>query len=562
MARMIFNQMVLDKAEDSEKLVFGKLKALPEDWTVFHSVAMFDERLPMRQSISDAEADFVVYHPKEGILVLEVKGGRVQYSGGQWYVGARKAQPFGQVRRNKYCIKKLLERRLKDKAAILFPFADAVCFPMTSIQSAQALPPESEYSFLPRAVLDDPGRLYSWIRKSLGIRLAQELDEAMRPVESKPRSFAQLPAAKEEDVLRVLCPDVDAPADPSLYRAFAAEQAERLTMQQRNLVSALANFRRLSFRGCAGCGKTFLALQKAKALADDGMRVLMLCYNSLLAEKLRDATIAYPEIETGAFFEFCKEKLGIPPESIEKHEKDSRMYTDVLVNLLVDHFDKTGIVPYDAVIVDEGQDFTDLMWKGVRKLLAPNAVFYVFYDPDQDVFRGGKIPDFGIPPVSLSDNCRNTRAIAAGLRDYATGTINVADGLPEGTPPATLVGNVRVNLAELLHRIAPTTKGLKSVVVLGAHSLANTSIGENADLDGYTLVQDPPANAPGNVVRYYTYMKFKGLEAPIVILVDVDETDPRWDRVGLYTAMSRASSELYILRASAPTSAAPARFDP
>ncbi len=552
MARMIFNQMVLDKAEDSEKLVFEKLKALPDDWTVFHSVAMFDERLLMRKVVSDAEADFVVYHPKEGMLVLEVKGGSVQYSGGQWYVGARKAHPFGQVRRNKYCIKKLLERRLKDKAVILFPFADAVCFPMTTIQSAQALPPESEYAFLPRAVLDDPGRLYTWIRKSLGVRLAQDLDEAMRPLDAKPRNFVQLPAAKEDDILRALCPEVDVAADPSLYRSFAADQTERLTIQQRNLISALANFRRLSFRGCAGCGKTFLALQKAKALADDGMRVLMLCYNSLLAEKLRDATVAYPEIETGAFFEFCKEKLGLKPEDVEKHEKDSRMYTDILVNLLVGRFGETGIVPYDAVIVDEGQDFTDLMWKGVQKLLAPNGVFYVFYDPDQDVFRGGKIPDFGIPPVSLSENCRNTRAIAAGLRDYATGTINVADGLPEGTPPVTLVGNVRVNLTELLHRVAPTAKDLQSIVVLGAHSLANTSIGENADLDGYTIVQDPPANAPRNVVRYYTYMKFKGLEAPIVILVDVDDKDPRWDRVGLYTAMSRASSELYILRAAAP----------
>ena len=49
-------------------------------------------------------------------------------------------------------------------------------------------------------------------------------------------------------------------------------------------------------------------------------------------------------------------------------------------------------------------------------------------------------------------------------------------------------------------------------------------------------------------VPYYTYMKFKGCEAKVVILLDVDENDPRWDRAGLYTAMSRAIHRLIILK--------------
>ena len=49
-------------------------------------------------------------------------------------------------------------------------------------------------------------------------------------------------------------------------------------------------------------------------------------------------------------------------------------------------------------------------------------------------------------------------------------------------------------------------------------------------------------------VAYYTYMKFKGCEAKIVILLDVDDKDPRWNKNGMYTAMSRATHQLIILR--------------
>ena len=49
-------------------------------------------------------------------------------------------------------------------------------------------------------------------------------------------------------------------------------------------------------------------------------------------------------------------------------------------------------------------------------------------------------------------------------------------------------------------------------------------------------------------IACFTYMKFKGCEAKVVILLDVDENDFRWRREGMYTAMSRAVHQLIILR--------------
>ena len=49
-------------------------------------------------------------------------------------------------------------------------------------------------------------------------------------------------------------------------------------------------------------------------------------------------------------------------------------------------------------------------------------------------------------------------------------------------------------------------------------------------------------------ISYFTYMKFKGCESKVVILLDVDENDRRWGKEGMYTAMSRAVHQLIILR--------------
>ena len=53
---------------------------------------------------------------------------------------------------------------------------------------------------------------------------------------------------------------------------------------------------------------------------------------------------------------------------------------------------------------------------------------------------------------------------------------------------------------------------------------------------------------PGsNAIRYETYMRFKGCESDVVILLDVDPKDDRWSKNALYTAISRAKFLLYVL---------------
>ena len=61
-----------DTTSDAELLLSEKFEQLPDDFTVFHSVKWFAKS---RGTIG--EVDFLIAHPKYGVLVLEVKGGAI-----------------------------------------------------------------------------------------------------------------------------------------------------------------------------------------------------------------------------------------------------------------------------------------------------------------------------------------------------------------------------------------------------------------------------------------------------------------------------------------------------
>ena len=81
---------------------------------------------------------------------------------------------------------------------------------------------------------------------------------------------------------------------------------------------------------------------------------------------------------------------------------------------------------------------------------------------------------------------------------------------------------------------------------LGGHSIEHTCIGNDNKVGSFIVERE---SEPGsNAIRYETYMRFKGCEADVVILLDVDPEDHRWNKNALYTAISRAKYLLYILK--------------
>ncbi len=514
---------------DSEKTVCEALaRELDDTWYVFPNFHFFYRDTQGKRW--DNEADFLLYRPTLGILILEVKGGTISYREGQWFQEERPIQPLEQARHNKYAIQQLLQEHFGHP--IPLKYAHCVCFPL--IQDIDLnWPPEARGIVLGRSQLKGI--------EAFALRLLEEA-----PL---PREIAGFPMPSPDEIIETLAPTLV--AQPRLCDRILndAPRFFHLTDEQSAILEALQDFPRLRVEGAAGTGKTFLAVRKAIHIYRQGGKPLVLCYNEMLARRiqkmLRNEGAFVPVY---AFFDYCREAAGVTPEEYEQHKKDPRVYSYALLKMLDDTLNRHPVT-YDCVIVDEGQDFTREMWDLTQRLVGPGGHFYLFCDPEQNIFRKEDYnPIDDPPPVTLTRNCRNTRKIIDALRPYHTAEMRPMEETPVGVDVVVRQGEDMARmLQEELHALFTQDHVSHSnVVVLGAHSLANTSLGNCPGIGPYTLVERA-SQTPGEI-SYFTYMKFKGCEAGVVILLDVTPEDPRWNRQGLYTAMSRAVHKLIVLQ--------------
>ncbi len=523
MAVFIPDECNNDPKRKAEHYVFNELhKYLSEDWMVFYSWAFVKQRF---DDLHDGEIDFLLYHEQKGILILEVKGGTISYRNRQWYSNIFRIDPVNQATKNKYALMNLLKEHFHGMPAIRF--AHAICFPDCD-SKAQVWPAEAKGIVVTRDDLPN-------IERTASLLLAKD---------RLPLNVVQV---TKSEVLDVLSPTFEYAL--KLGARMKDDEAEfvRLTEGQSIIMNALRDNTHLLVMGGAGTGKTVLAVKKAREIITGKGKVLFLCFNELLAKEVC-RSLWGPNVTVGAFFEYCLELMKVP-----KAERETRLANPAeLPGILADMetFLQEHPVQYDAVIVDEGQDFTAQMWELVSHLLKPNGLFYVFYDPDQNIFRDKlSIPDFDgrCAKVRLMINCRNTVNIFNAIKPHCSIGMVLSKESPIGAKVIEQQGDSRALLLQEFNRLFKEEQvSREDVVVLGGHSLANSSLGNNPMVGAYRLVERPNT-LHASEIAYYTYMKFKGCENKVVILLDVDENDPRWNRSGLYTAMSRAVHQLIIL---------------
>lgn len=87
-----------------EKKVYEALRSLSDRYTVFYSLSW----VGINESRTIGEADFVIFHPDKGILVIEVKSGEIEYKDGEWIQTntrskvANRIDPLGQARKSQF----------------------------------------------------------------------------------------------------------------------------------------------------------------------------------------------------------------------------------------------------------------------------------------------------------------------------------------------------------------------------------------------------------------------------------------------------------------------------
>ena len=550
MARMLPNVDPSELEHTSEEPVYRALRnQLGADYVVLHSYPWLR---PWRgEALVEGEADFVVLHPTRGLLVLEVKGGEtIRHDGYRWFRdtkdGPREFQdPFKQAQRNMHALLDIARERSGGrirKRDLVHGYA--VVFPHLDYDGAP--PPHADEAIIISR------RNLAFMGQAIETAFARWTDE---PRELPRRSFQMLLNDCIMPKFRVF-----RPVGPGISQA--ANQLLELTETQAQVFKGLYAQDRVLVEGVAGSGKTFLALHRALAFARDGRRTLFVCFNKELAAWIRrqvqedHTTAEYRDLLTVKHFHGLAAELaaeaGIDFRPAKGGPRTDAFWNDEVPDLMeqaVLDLDMDGQpVHFDAIVVDEAQDFSLGWWYALtQSLLAESdGPLYAFMDPNQSLRGDVQWPEveFGAR-FKLTINCRNTRRIAAASASVLDLKPDIFARAPAGSALRVLrakssrqqKGLVMQELRSLLLRedVAPG-----QIAVIGPAAKDNGSLANLSDIDGVPVVTSAEEWRDGAGVLVTTSRSFKGLEAEVVILYDLGGFGRLFRREDLYVACTRA----------------------
>ncbi len=488
------------------------------------------------------ECDFLIAHPDLGILAIEVKGGGVAYdpeedswtSRDRWGIVHRIKNPVGQARSSKHQILKKLRnssawrsRRIRARHGVILPNSERPS------EDLGADMPLSIFCFLDEFEND----LRGWVLERFG-----ELDEFS--TREEPLGDDGIRALEEllahPFTLHVPLGNVLADDDITI---------ETLTHQQFHILTAIQDIPRAAISGGAGTGKTVLAMEEAIRRAEDGKTVLLTCYNKPLAVELRLRLEPWKGVTVATFHELCLRfaiEAGIPvPEDPNEDRLFTEKYPQALIRALKIRKDRR----FDAIIVDEGQDFAPLWLSAINLALAPEGVLRIFYDSNQSVYGSiTTLPgDIELSPIKLSLNLRNTRRIHAVIQNYYSGTAVRPIG-PEGVNVEWIQTESEREIYSIIdekirHLVSEERVKPSDIAVLVASGRDITECAPNNWLGGEECRKSDEKR--DEAILLDTVRRFKGLESRIVIVA----VTPRLadDRELIYVALSRARVYLIVV---------------
>ena len=520
-----------------ERRVFDALRNNSDDsWNAFHSVGWITR--DHGAGTEDGEIDFVLAKVGEPLICIEVKGGGLECEHGEWYRlrdGEKKRfrDPFAQAVDHTYSLRRALGEfdDWKHRNVHIVP---ALSFPDITKHKLVL-----GFDAHPEIVID---------KNELA-----EIEAALERVIAFHRGSRDKRKLLEADGLsslrKLLAPEVSIKVPMATH--FLDEEVEliELTHQQASLLKRRAGNKRMLVRGCAGSGKTMLAVEMAKRFRRDDRDVLFVCFNKSLRDHLaireKDSEIRFQTFH-GLCVQFAH-MAGVELPDYPKGEAPQSFFREELPAALMEAVDELG-PQFDVVIVDEAQDLHSDWLDALMPLLRTpeKDPVWLFMDDNQDVYGIGSDPPEGFVVEDLTVNCRNTQMIAAEVHKKYKGEVEPEMLGPEGREigfytsddqPATVSALIGELCGE--GEVPP-----QDIVVLSSHGFDNSAVAQSKPA-GLEFVKE---YAPlGNKVRCSSIRGFKGLEAPVVILCELEGIDEETMDMQLYVGFSRAKNHCLVV---------------
>ena len=526
MAKMIPEKVIYFNTSYGEKKVYESLKKLPDEYTVFYSVA-WQQKDRKKQNVTWGESDFTILHPQKGILVIEVKSGGISYNNGQWLQTRTDTQetnkmkdPLLQANKSKYLFIDIINevKGPGQQCAV----ESAVWFPSIS--------KNTKFSQLPPAYKNDI------------IFREEDLEEPEKAIEKAynyyySKNHTNMDTSMVQRIISRLAPEFDLIESMSSQKEEKEYSFLKLTREQSTLLDYLIEQRKVTIQGTAGTGKTLIAVEEAKRLADEGRTVLFLCFNHFLCKHLNEncqhANVKYYNLHK-LIYDFSGNY------NIQNNEYE------YLLNKIKEK------LYFQDIIIDEAQDLDDGVINFFSKFAdEKNGKFYVFYDKNQLIYQR-KNADWiekSECKLVLSKNCRNTFQIAITSNNIIDINTQWKENVVNGDMPKICFVNDRNSAISSIEKLIKEykNKGFKNNEI----TILTTKTENESILNGQEYIADNKIvkEMDNENILFTTSKKFKGLESNVVILIDLDENTfiDEGKKRNFYVAASRAKQILDIV---------------
>ena len=520
-----------ESTEELETLVTLR-DGLAEEYLVYHSVHW---SVAQPRHTQFGEIDFVVVNKAGHVLVIEQKNGPLietpQGLMKQYYSGNKKLV-YSQVQRNL--------GKLRDKFSRTNPRS-----PKLTVDYLIYCPDHRVVDY--NAAAADKGRI---VDASAKATLPQRIDELMA---TDKEENALLRRELHDFLLSGfhIVPDVN---------AYKSRQKTVYTQLLGGLSEVIESLEFSPFRlriiGTAGSGKTQVTMRFCERALARGQDPLLLCFNRPLADKL--VALAPDGVTVNTYYGFIKkmaEQVGVEVD-FQKSE-DPNFWRDIQEQLLAATL--SGTPRWDCLVVDEGQDFLADWYDILQLFVTEEATQLWLEDPLQNL-RGTESIDFpGFITYRESGNFRTPLSIAGFIKGTLEAEFeqrNLLPGLGVGVfdyeTPADLPGLLERRLKEL----AKAGFGPDDIAIVSCHGTKSTALADVTQIGKHKLRKFTGKYDSNNKqiytdgeLNFDTIFRFKGQQAPCVILVDLDEAIKKndyWAGV-LYCAMTRPTVRLELV---------------
>ncbi|GAE34074.1 3'-5' exonuclease [Halalkalibacter akibai] len=385
-------ESIRTSATAGERILFRTLKNyLPDDYIVYYE-----------PEIQGFRPDFVVIGPDLGLIVLEVKdytrNTLYQLNKDEWTIRDTSGDqhtvksPLKQARDYAFKIadvlkkdKSLIQTEGKYQFQLKFPYGYGVVF--TRLHQRQVIEdglytviePES---MLTREQMDPDHEDFSeeiFVEKLINMfKVPFRLRESLTYEDINTIRYYLFPEVRIGAEFKETVPYQD-------QLLLSLHDIKTMDLHQENLAKQIGDKNRL-IRGVAGSGKTLILASRAKMLAKDhpDWKILILCYNISLSQNIAQIVQAMSSEPENLFdFHFGENGLetdvSVPENIIVRnfHQwlkldlKTSEKRMDQFIELLEKG---QAIAPkYDAILIDEGQDFEPNWLQLVSHCLNPET---------------------------------------------------------------------------------------------------------------------------------------------------------------------------------------------